>query len=210
MLAGSAVPFTSHIKAIGYPAATQPVTVQLWLRPRLAAAERYATAVNAGRYALRANDRPITLPRSLVGSVLGVSGLDNASPTVPLIRLNSAHSRDCSRFYGQRKISGLPEAFGTTTFPTNVCGYSAGQLGAAYGASDAATGKGETIALVELGLARDMFLNLRDYAAANHMPAAYADAEIAILDGASGHPQAPGWPWESCPSPRDDHPSTRR
>jgi hypothetical protein len=31
-------------------------------------------------------------------------------------------------------VSGLPEKFGTTTFPTLGCGYTAGQLCAAYGA----------------------------------------------------------------------------
>ena len=42
---------------------------------------------------------------------------------------------------------------------------------AAYGASSASTGKGQTVALVELGLTRDMFLTLADYAQANHLPA---------------------------------------
>ena len=67
--------------------------------------------------------------------------------------------------------TGLPEQFGVTSFPTFVCGYSAGQMRSAYGASWAATGKGQTIALVEEGLTRDMFLTLQDYAKANHMPA---------------------------------------
>jgi len=112
--------------------------------------------------------------------VLGVSGLDNAAPVLPLIRENTGPAAGgrhtsaapgCSQYYGQHTVSGLPERYGTTTFPTVGCGYTAGQLRAAYGASNASTGKGQTIALVELGLTKDMFLTLQDYAKANHMPA---------------------------------------
>jgi subtilase family serine protease len=255
----SSVPFTAHTHVIGKAAASQRLTIQAWLRPRLAAAERYATAVstpgnrlyrhylspdaytarfgaskaaaastekwlrgqgftsvhansqrdyvratgtvatidaalhttlklyassaatNAGPYELRANSTPITIPRSLAGSVLGLTGLDNSAPIVPLIRPN-AHAPSkplrskaphfpCSRYYGQHVISHLPSALGETSFPTDVCGYSATQLRAAYGANFTNTGKGETIALIELGLTPRMFLTLNDYAAANHMPA---------------------------------------
>lgn len=257
-LPGSAVPFTSHTKVTGYLAGRQHLTVQLWLKPDVAAAQRYATAaatpgsalfrhylspagytarfgasraavtqveswlrgqgftgittdagrsyvratapvstinaafrirlaryqasaaVNAGRNPLRANNRPVTLPATVAARVLGVSGLDNANPVLPMIRqkprlavAGATHAPHgaCSHYYGQHTVSGLPVNDGTTTFPTEVCGYTAGQLRAAYGASNASTGKGQTIALVELGLTKDMFLTLADYAKANHMPA---------------------------------------
>jgi subtilase family serine protease len=258
-LPGSAVPFTSHTKATGYVAGAQRLTIQLWLKPDIAAAQRYATAAatpgnalfhhylspaaytarfgasqaaarqvgswlhgqgftaistdagrsyvratasvstintsfrirltryqpsaaaSAGRYPLRANNRPVSLPHALAAHVLGVSGLDNANPLFPMVRENTSpgatrarqaeSTLPCSHYYGQHTVSGLPEHFGTTTFPTSACGYSAAQLRAAYGASAASTGKGQTIALVELGLTRDMFLTLADYAKANHMPA---------------------------------------
>jgi subtilase family serine protease len=258
-LPGSAVPFTLHTPVTGYVAGSQRLTVQLWLKPDIAAAERYATAVatpgsvlfhrylspaayaarfgasrtatseveswlrgrgftgisadsgrayvratalvsvinaafrirltlyqpsaavNAGRYRLRANNRPVWLPAAVAARVLGVSGLDNTSPVLPLTREKagpisseaaSAGLRPgCSHYYGQHTVSGLPEKYGTTTFPTLGCGYTAGQLRAAYGASNASTGKGQTVALVELGLTKDMFLTLADYAKANHMPA---------------------------------------
>lgn len=258
LLPGSAVPFTSHTSVTGDVAGSQRLTIQLWLKPDVAAAERYATAVatpgsalfhhylspaaytarfgasraaasgveswlrgegftgitadsgrayvratapvsvinaafrirlelyhpsatiNAGRYRLRANNRPISLPAPVAARVLGVSGLDNASPVLPLIRekagaaaagRRTGSAAACSRYYGQHTVSGLPQKYGTTTFPTLGCGYAAGQLRAAYGASNASTGTGQTVALVELGLTRDMFLTLADYAKANHMPA---------------------------------------
>jgi subtilase family serine protease len=258
-LPGSAVPFTSHTPVTGYVAGGQRLTVQLWLKPDVAAAERYATAVatpgsvlfhhylspaaytarfgashaavlqveswlrgegltgisadsgrayvratapvsvinaafgvrltlyqpsatvNAGRYPLRANNRPVSLPAPVAARVLGVSGLDNASPVLPLIQQNTGpavtaaghagSTPPCSQYYGQHLMTGLPQEYGSTTFPTKVCGYTAGQLRGAYGASYANTGKGQTIALVELGLTKDMFLTLADYAKANHMPA---------------------------------------
>src|SRR5579859_5533227 len=45
-LAGSAVPFTSTARSTGAVAGTSKLTIQLWLTPRTAAAEAYATAVS--------------------------------------------------------------------------------------------------------------------------------------------------------------------
>ena len=67
--------------------------------------------------------------------------------------------------------SGLPQQFGTTTFPTSCAGTAPPSCGRPTGPASANTGKGQTIALVELGLTQDMFLTLQDYAKANHMPA---------------------------------------
>ncbi len=280
ILAGSAVPFTAGIRATGDVAGSQRLAIELWLKPRQAAAARFATAVsmpgsplfhrymspagytarfgatrgaaskveswlrsrgftairadaqrtyvrataptskinaafrvrlklykssaaaNAGRYALRANDRPLSLPASLAGSVLGVTGLDNAAPILPLIRQHTrpagaksgrsapGGNQACSQYYGQHKVTGLPERFGTTTFPTEVCGYSAGQLRAAYGANMSNAGRGQTIALVELGLTRAMFLTLKDYAAAGKMPAPSTRryAELSLGKNSCGDP----------------------
>jgi len=261
-LPGSAVPFTAHAKAIADVAGATRLTVQFWLKPRLAAAERFAAAVstpgsrafrrflspdgytarfgpdgsevgkveswlrargftgvhsdpqdtyvrataaaatidaalgvrmrlyqpsaevNAARFGLRANDRAVSVPDGLAASVLGVTGLDNAAPVLPLDgpgprpgqpsagRVATASPVfPCSHYYGQHVITGLPRQFGTALFPTAVCGYSAAQVRAAYGANFRSTGRGQTIALVVLGLAPDMFVTLRDYAAANRMPA---------------------------------------
>jgi subtilase family serine protease len=276
-LPGSAVPFTRHTPVAGEVAGGQRLTVQLWLKPDIAAAQAYATAVatpgsalfhhylspaaytarfgasraaaarveswlrgegftgitadsgrayvrataevaainaafrirlelykpsaavNAGRYPLRANNHAVWLPAPVAARVLGVSGLDNASPVLPLIRENTGPGTGerqagsapaCSRYYAQHTVSGLPRRYGTTTFPTIGCGYTAGQLRAAYGASNASTGTGQTIALVELGLTRDMFLTLADYATANHMPAPsrHRYTQLSLGSNACGDP----------------------
>ncbi len=163
--------------------------------------------VNGGSSPLRANSQAVSVPASLSGSVLGVTGLDNAAPIQPIQRpgpgLASARaaathaarvpasaastSPGCSQYYGQKVATGWPRKFGTTSFPTELCGYSGSQLRAAYGASTAATGKGQTIALVELGLTPDMFLTLQDYAAANGLPAPSPEryAELSLGQGSA-------------------------
>jgi subtilase family serine protease len=45
-LPGSVAPFTSHTRAIGNVPAAERLTIQLWLRPRTAAATRFARAVS--------------------------------------------------------------------------------------------------------------------------------------------------------------------
>jgi subtilase family serine protease len=154
-------------------------------------------AINGGKYALRANNKAITIPASLAGSVLGVTGLDNAAPSIPLDRpdtkpikyspmksSNAASTQACSDYYGQHHATG-PKHFGVTSFPTVICGYSAHQLRAAYGANTRNTGKGQTIALIELGLTEDMFLTLQDYAKVEHMPApsSHRYAELSLGQG---------------------------
>jgi subtilase family serine protease len=163
-----------------YVRATAPAsTINAAFRIRLTLYKPSAAA-SAGRYPLRANDHAIRLPAPVAARVLGVSGLDNANPLLPLTGENTGPAAGgrhtspapaCSQYYGQHTVSGLPEKYGTTTFPTEVCGYSAGQLRAAYEAGTTSTGQGQTVALVELGLTKDMFLTLQDYAKVNHMPA---------------------------------------
>jgi subtilase family serine protease len=153
--------------------------------------------VNAGPYALRANNRPLTIPASLAGSVTGVTGLVNSAPIIPLDYQNTKpagttagtqpafSSSKCSQYYGQHVTSGLPKQFGKTAFPTESCGYSGTQLREAYGADTTNIGTGQTVALVELGLARNMFLTLQDYASANGLPAPSSEryAELSLGQG---------------------------
>jgi subtilase family serine protease len=82
-------------------------------------------------------------------------------------------------------MSGLPKMFGTTTFDTYGCGYNADQIRGAYGMNAASRGQGQTVALVELGLVKDMFLTLKDYAKANnlHGPSPSRYEEIALGRG---------------------------
>jgi subtilase family serine protease len=152
-------------------------------------------SVNAGRYQLRANNRAVSIPKSLSQYVLGVTGMDNAAPRLPLMRApkqgNSAKPKvGCSGYYGQRHISGLPKRFGRTSFPTQICGYSAEQLRGAYKVGLRNDGRGQTISLVELGLTPDMFLTLKDYAKSEHFfaPSPQHYTELSLGKNTCGDP----------------------
>jgi subtilase family serine protease len=259
-LPGSVAEFAAHSQTTGAVAASRQLTIQVWMKPNVAGAQRYAAGAstpgtrayrhylspdaytarygatrkavgkveawlksqgftriaassqrnyvratgtvskidaafrtrlenyrssaqaNADGYQLYANDQAVSIPGSLAGITMGVTGLDNAAPVLPLLRQSSnvtvtgsssglGGKAPCSVYYGQETVTGYPKQFGTTTFPTENCGYDAAQLRGAYGASFSTDGRGQTIALVELGLVPDMFQTLQDYAQANGMPA---------------------------------------
>ncbi|HEX3513734.1 MAG TPA: protease pro-enzyme activation domain-containing protein [Trebonia sp.] len=158
---------------------------------------RAARDANAGRYPLRANDRPVSLPASIVGLVAGVTGLDNAAPTMTYARAGDPRapkgakgtevSFACSQWYLQHYAAGLPRQYGTTKFPTVICGYTPQQLRRAYGYSAANDGKGVTIALVEVGTTPDMFATLQTYAKVHDLqaPSAGRYAELSLGEGAA-------------------------
>ncbi|HEX3490983.1 MAG TPA: S53 family peptidase, partial [Streptosporangiaceae bacterium] len=135
---------------------------------------RATKQINAGPRRLYANDRPVRVPAALAAGVLAVTGLDNEAPDLPLARPASPAAGKkvpCSHYYGQHRVGGLPREFGATSFPTSICGYTGQQLRDVYGADRANDGRSQTVALVELGLTKDMFLTLQDYARASHLPA---------------------------------------
>jgi subtilase family serine protease len=196
-----------------YVRATAPVsTIEQALRIQLKY-YRAARDANAGRYPLRANDRPVSLPASVAGRVAGVTGLDNAAPTMTYARAGDpsapkgskrpkgpkppkgsepkSPSFACSQWYLQHYAAGLPSQYGTTKFPTVICGYTPQQLRRAYGYSAANDGKGVTIALVEVGTTPDMFETLQTYAKVHDIqaPSAARYAELSLGEGpACGDP----------------------
>ncbi len=156
-----------------------------------------SAGLNAGPYQLRANSRAVSIPRSLSRYVLGVTGLDNAAPKLPLMRGRGQRAGSagtttapCSQYYGQHHISGLPTQFGRTSFPTQICGYQPGQMRAAYGMNMRNDGRGQTVSLVELGLAPDMFATLRDYAKTGHFlaPSPLRYTELSLGKNTCGDP----------------------
>jgi subtilase family serine protease len=158
---------------------------------------RSSAEVNAGPYQLRANNRALAIPASLSRYVIGVTGLDNAAARLPLIRAPRQRratagqpKTPCSQYYGQHYISGLPEQFGRTSFPTQICGYQPAQMRAAYGVNMTNNGRGQTVSLVEQGLAPDMFATLQDYAKAGHFtaPSPHRYAELSLGKNTCGDP----------------------
>jgi len=140
---------------------------------------RSSASATAGSHRLYANDSALTVPSSLAASLLGVTGLDNAAPVQPHITRSARVTTPndippkylCSAYWGQRTGTVTYKQNGTDTYPTVPCGYSADQLRSAYGMNSANTGKGQTVALVELGLTPGMLTTLAKYAASNALAA---------------------------------------
>ena len=142
-----------------------------------------------------ARQRPAGLAAaSVAGDVLGVTGLDNAAPTMTYVAAGRpgrprglAAGRPpiafpCSRGTPALRATACRGMYGATRFPTVICGYTPQQLRRAYGYNRHNIGKGVTVALVEVGLTPDMFQTLQDYAKATHIqappPARYAELSL--------------------------------
>ena len=113
-----------------------------------------------------------SVPAALGGDILTVTGIDQIvvpstsgsggkpGTTVTTEAKKAAAEREsaatastaatfqCSQYWGQYTAS-IPEAFGHTSAPTQLCGYTPNQVREAYGvASSPYTGKGATIAII--------------------------------------------------------------
>jgi subtilase family serine protease len=177
-----------------YVRATAPVaTIDTALKLQL---DYYAATANdnAGSFPLRANDQPVSLPAPVAGSIIGVTGLDNAAPTMTYAKPSnpaaaaqgkqnaSGPSFACSQWYAQHYATGLPPMFGSSKFPSLICGYTPQQLRQAYGYSSVNEGKGVTAAYVEVGLVPSMFQTLEIYARVHGIqqpsPARYTELSL--------------------------------
>jgi len=129
---------------------------------------------------IQSNDRDVSVAASLAPDVLAVTGLSSAPPAASQTsaqpaaspREPAAKAPTCSQYWAQHAQAFHPAYRGLTKGLLPVCGYSAGQIRAAYGATWADTGKGQTVAMVESGgPPAAMFQTLTDYARSNHLPA---------------------------------------
>src|ERR1700722_17439986 len=93
-----------------YVRATAPVsTIDKALKIRLTY-YRAGRDANAGRYRLRANDRPVSLPASGAGRVEGGTRLDNAAPTMTYARAGNPSAPKGARPEGAPPKGGQSES----------------------------------------------------------------------------------------------------
>lgn len=124
-----------------------------------------------------ANDGEASVPAALAPDVLAVTGLDSlpsaAAPAESSSTAGTATAKapTCSNYWAQYVTSFRPSYQGLTKGSLPVCGYTADQIRAAYGATMAATGKGQTVAMTEPGPPTAMFQTLTDFAKASNLPA---------------------------------------
>jgi subtilase family serine protease len=118
---------------------------------------------------IQANGRNVSVPATLAPDVLAVTGLASVPPATT--QTTAAATPACAQYWTQYVQTFHPAYHGLTKGSLPVCGYSASQLRAAYGATTAATGKGQTVAMIEDEAPIAMFQTLTDYAKRNQLPA---------------------------------------
>ena len=141
--------------------------------------KRYSVSTAAGKTTqVVTNDANLAIPSSLSADVLSVTGLNSTQASTfhtatpgTVKAATSATKPQCSQYWAQYVKQITPTVDGITQSPYSVCGYSADQLRDAYGMSTTNNGAGVTVALIEIGVPKDMPLTLADYAAANNLPA---------------------------------------
>jgi len=125
-----------------------------------------------------------SVPAALGGDVAAVTGLQftslpvgqaPASPsmgsiTTPAAPPAPAATKDgyrCSHYWDQHTET-IPAAYGATTAPTQLCGYTPGQLRTAYGVSRSA-GRGVTIAILMNGRSPTMLADADRFFTSHHL-----------------------------------------
>jgi subtilase family serine protease len=128
----------------------------------------------------RAPQQDATVPAAAAGSVLTITGLDTARPTMrpldtlPLDTLprdtlpppgrNFYIAPPCSTYWAQLTATSAPEAYGSHQ-PYALCGYTPRQLRGGYGVTGTGlSGKGITIAIVDAYTAPTMLADADRYA----------------------------------------------
>jgi len=130
----------------------------------------FGTFLGPDKKADRAPEQDATVPASVAGHVLAVSGLDTAAhymkpfDTLPPPGPNYWIAPPCSSFYGEFIAFKEPWAYGLPQPWTN-CGYTPRQIRGAYHTSDSGmTGKGQTVAIVDAYASPTMLSDANKYA----------------------------------------------
>ena len=142
-----------------------------------------------------------SVPASLGADVATVTGIEYASPpessssaatpaersamrtpasTSSATAASSTAGYQCSQYWGEYTES-IPAAYGKTTAPTQLCGYTVKQLRDAYGiASSKYTGKGVTVAILSSGYSPTMLSDANKFFAgqgvAGFAPGQFSDS----------------------------------
>jgi subtilase family serine protease len=134
-----------------------------------------------GSHTYRAPQHTATVPTSLNGAVLTVTGLDNAphksdhQDELPPPGAGFRNAGPFSTYYGSKVADSLPDAYGGK-IPYAVKGYTGQQLRSVYGAGKR-TGKGVTVAITDAYASPTIADDAAQYAARNG-DAAYGQGQF--------------------------------
>jgi subtilase family serine protease len=145
-----------------------------------------AFAVQLNEYSVRGKHRRavsgnLTLPSSILSSVVSVTGLSQslshplsstaaASPTTIPQPAGFRNAQPCGAYYGQ-KIDTTDPAYNGQHLPYAPCGYKPAQLRSAYGIAGAvnkgADGHGQTVAIIDWYVSPTLYSDAAEYASRN-------------------------------------------
>jgi subtilase family serine protease len=142
----------------------------------------------------QAPESDLSVPTSVAGSVLAVTGLAQFGHTITPSDLGHpaafVNGTPCSSYYGQQKALNMPK-FQNKPLPWAVCGYTPSQLRGAYGVTASGlTGKGQTVAITDAfdssALASDADTYSQNHGDAPFTLGQFTDHSVA--EGASSDP----------------------
>lgn len=133
-------------------------------------------------------DRAPTVPGSIAGTVSAVSIDQGRTLTRPDNVADGADAAPsgqvapvpvatpCSHYWDEHEVTVPATTTGATTAPTVLCGYTPGQIQAAYGLGDGVTmnstaGSGQTVAIIDAYAAPTMLADANQYSALHGLPA---------------------------------------
>jgi subtilase family serine protease len=118
----------------------------------------------------------LSVPSSIASDVIAVTGLSTALAHPDVVTPNGGAApadstpvttSACSTYWNQYQQT-MPAAYGKTSFPTYICGYSPSQLRGAYGVSSAVShgtnGKGVTVAIIDAYDSPTILADANEYA----------------------------------------------
>src|SRR5579875_2527625 len=134
--------------------------------------DKYRVTSDGRTQTVESNDRAVTVPKSLATDVLAVTGLNNrrAVPLHTATRAAAVHgdamgkSAPCSHYWGEHTVAIKPAFRHFHRLATQNCGYSPEKLRAAYNLAHRNTGRGERVAMIEIGTPYKMVNTLTAYA----------------------------------------------
>jgi subtilase family serine protease len=111
---------------------------------------------------LRAPSTTLSVPSSVASNIVAVTGLTEAAAHPNVVRPDAGATVQpadapvttsaCSTYWNQYQQT-MPEAYGRTSFPTYICGYTPKQIRGAYGIDSAVShgtnGHGVTVAIID-------------------------------------------------------------
>jgi len=160
-----------------------------------AAEAAFGVSINRYRHnglTVQAPAGPLSVPASVAGSVLAVTGIDTtpsivrpASPPKPP-EPGFRNASPCSAYYGEKVATNLP-AFNGKSLPYAPCGYVGSQFRSAYEGRTTLDGRGVTVAITDAFASPNIASDASTYASRNG-DAAYAKGQFTqVLPGSFAH-----------------------